>query len=262
MKMDILLTEDPRFQPLVELLEGAKYEEALHYVDSLLGRLSVEDRLVALYWKASCLTWLDSVNEARRCLEEALARIDDHNPLRVCLELQGAFLLRDERGPESAALEIRSLLKRYEETLKSPSFFWIYARAKTYLGNCLSLASRYSEAIKELEEALSLEVQHLSRYYAQFWLADAYYQVGELSRAKEHFEYALKEAELAPEAGLSTYYAARLRYELALIAQRQRRFAEAERELERASAIGSHDAKLLQVIERLRGSLKDSTSEE
>jgi len=68
--------------------------------------------------------------------------------------------------------------------MKSQEFFWIYVQVKTYLGSSLALAGHYADAVKELEEALSLENQPLARYYIRFWLGDAYYQLGELDRAR------------------------------------------------------------------------------
>jgi len=135
--------------------------------------------------------------------------------------------------------------------MKSQEFFWIYVQVKTYLGSSLALAGHYADAVKELEEALSLENQPLARYYIRFWLGDAYYQLGELDRAREHLEGALGEAQSAPKAGLSAYYAARLPYELALIDYRQHRLADAQHHLKLAYKVGTKDADLLRVIEQL-----------
>jgi tetratricopeptide (TPR) repeat protein len=248
----MLLTGDPRFKRATELMNSAQYLDALHEIDEMLGHLSGADRLAALYWKVNCLTWLGEVKQARSCVDEALTKVSARDPLRICLELESAFLLRTEDRPARAAIEIRSLLDRFAKEMKSEEFFWIYVQAKTYLGSCLSLAGRYSEAAKELEEALSLEIQPLARYYIQFWLGDAYYQLGDFDKAREHLERALGEAQSAPKAGLSAYYAARLPYELALIAYHQRRFADAKRHLEIVDEVGAKDTNLLRVIELLR----------
>lgn len=254
----MLLTDDLRFRPAMQLMENAEYSEALSQLDLLLEQLSPHDRLVGLYWKVSCLTWLGEVMQARMCLDEALAKVDVGNPLAICLKLQSAFLLRVEETPEKAALELRSLLDRYAEEMRSKDFFWIYVQAKTQLGSCLALAGHYSEATKELEEALLLETQPLARYFIQFWLGDAYYQLGELERAREHLESTATETQSAPKAGVPTYYAARVPYELALIAYKQRRFADAERRLELASNVGASDRELLRAVERLREVMKHS----
>jgi tetratricopeptide (TPR) repeat protein len=248
----MLLTDDPRFNRTMELMNSAQYLDALHEIDELLPNLDSGDGLVALYWKVNCLTWLGEVKQARTSVDEALTKVGARNPLRICLEVESAFLLRVEDTPDKAAIEIRSLLDRYATEMKSEEFFWIFVQAKTYLGSCLSLAGRYSEATKELEEALSLETQPLARYYIQFWLGDAHYQLGEFDKARKHLERALGDAQSAPKAGLSPYYAARLPYELALIAYNQHRFADAKRHLEIADDVGSKDANLLGVIERLR----------
>lgn len=246
------LTDDPRFRPVMQLIDNAEYAEALHQLDALVDQLGPEDRVVAFYWKVSCLASLQELTQARRCVEEALTQVDVRNPLRICLELQRAFLLHTEEGPDKAVLEIRSILSRCAAELKTPDFFWIYVQAKTDLGNCLVLAGRYSEAIKELEEALSLQDQPLSRYYIHFWLGVAYRQLGDLGKAKDHFERALAEAQSAPKAGLSAYYTARIRYELAHLAYKQNRLADAARQLEFASAVAIQDADLLRVIDRLK----------
>ena len=255
----MLLTEDSRFRPAMQLMDSAEYAEALPQLDVLLDQLSPDDRLVGLYWKVSCLTWLGAVKQARMCVDEALAKVDSRNPLIICLKLQSAFLLRVEATPDKAALEIRSLLDGYAEEMRSSQeLFWIFVQAKTHLGSCLSLAGRYSEAAKELEEALLLENQPLARYYIRFWLGDAYYQLGELAKAKEHLEGALIEAQSAPKAGLATYYAARVSYELALIAHKQGRFTDALRHLERACEAGAKDPELLRGIEGLRMAVNQS----
>ncbi len=218
----------------------------------MVDRLSKEERVVALYWKVRCLSSLSEFTQARRYLEEALAEVDARNPMRICLRLQSAFLLHAEKGLEKAILELRDLLDRYADDLKSPDLFWIYVQAKTDLGSCLLSAAHYSEAVKELEEALSLQNQPLSRYYLLYWLGDAFYKLGDLDKARTYFEHALIEAEHAPKVGLFPYYAARLRYELALIAYWQHRFPDATRELEFASAVAIADPELLRVIERLK----------
>jgi tetratricopeptide (TPR) repeat protein len=142
--------------------------------------------------------------------------------------------------------------------MKSQEFFWIYVQARTYLGSSLSLSGQYLEAAQELMEALSLETQPLARYYIRFWLGDAYYQLGELEKAREQLEGTSVEAESAPKEGLSTYYAARSLYELALIDYKQHRFADARRHLELASKIGAEDGDLLRVIERLNVAVNQS----
>lgn len=247
-----LLTDDPRFLTAIQLMYSAEYAEALNQFDALLDQLSSEERPTALYWKAICLGWLGKFVLARACLEEALAQVDIGNSLRICLTLESAYLLRVEEGPDKAVREIRSLLNRYAEEVKSPDLYWVYARAKTYLGTCLSLAGNYLEAIKELEEAIALEHYPLARYYIHFWLGDAAHKAGDLDKARDYLERALGEARSAPKAGITPYYAARVPYELALIAYKQNRLTDAERELEIASAVGIQDPELLRVMKRLK----------
>ncbi len=256
----MLLTDDPRFRPAIQLLYDAEYAEALSQFDLLLDRLSSEEHPVALYWKALCLGWLGKFIQARACIEEALAQVDIGNSLRICLTLESAYLLRVEEGPDTAVREIRSLLNRYAEEIKSPDLFWVYARAKTYLGTCLSLAGDYPEAIKELEEAIAFEHYPLARYYIHFWLGDAAHKAGDLDKARDYLEHALGEARSAPKAGITQYYAARVPYELALIAYRQNRFTDAARQLEDASAVGIQDPELLRVINRLKSLLDQAGS--
>jgi len=89
-----------------------------------------------------------------------------------------------KRVPSGQLTEMRALLDRYAAELKAADFFWVYVQAKTDLGNCLVLAGRYSEAVKELEEALSLQDQPLSRYYIYFWLGIACHHLGDLDKAR------------------------------------------------------------------------------
>ena len=255
----MLLADDPRFRPVMQFIDDAQYAEALHQLDELLCQLGPEERAVALYWKVRCLGSLGEWTQARRCLEEALTQVDVRNPLRICLELQNAYLLHAVEGPDKAALEIRAILNRCAAEFTTVDFFWIYVQAKTDLGNCLVNAGRYAEAIEELEEALSLQDQPLSRYYIQFSLGIAYHQLGNLSKARNHLEAALAEAESAPKAGLIPYYAARIRYELALIAYKEHRFDDVARQSELALAVGLQDPELNRVVNRLRA-LVDQTS--
>jgi tetratricopeptide (TPR) repeat protein len=236
----------------MQLIDSAEYTEALRRLDALAMQLSPEDRLVALYWKVRCLQSLNELGQARMYAEEALTHVDPSNPLRICLELESATLLRVEEGAEKSAHELRSLLNRYAEELKTPDFFWIYVQAKTDLGNCLSGARRYLEASKELEEALSLQDQPLSRYYIHLWLGEAYLQLGDPMKARDHFERARGEQTSAPKAGISPYYEVRIGYDLALIAYKQHRFDDAARELDVASAVEIQDADLSGVVNRLR----------
>ena len=71
---------------------------------------------------------------------------------------------------------------------------------------------------------------------------------------------ALDEAQFAPKAGLSSYYSARLRYELALIAYKQRRFDDTKHQLESALALAIQDPELLRVIERLKVLVDQATT--
>jgi tetratricopeptide (TPR) repeat protein len=248
----MLLADDPRFDSVMQFLEKAEYAEAIRQLDSLLEQLGrPKDRATALYWKIRSLTTLSRLSEARTYLEEALTLVDVRDPTRIPLKLASAFLLHAEEGPNKAVLELRSLLSRYAEEIKSPDFHWFFVQAKQDLGHCLWLAGRYAEAIKEFEEVLSLQEQPLSRYYIYFGLGDASNQLGDMVKAKDHFERALAEAEAAPKAGVSQYYSARIRYELALIAYKQHRYKDAARQLQFASAIAIKDAELLHVIEQL-----------
>jgi hypothetical protein len=69
-----------------------------------------------------------------------------------------------KRVPSGQLTEMRALLDRYAAELKAADFFWVYVQAKTDLGNCLVLAGRYSEAVKELEEVRKHCPCRISRY--------------------------------------------------------------------------------------------------
>jgi tetratricopeptide (TPR) repeat protein len=256
--MMMLLVDDSRFRPAMELVENAQFAEAIEQLNALQDHLSPEERVVALYWKASCLTWLRDLKQARTQLAEALTQVGTNDCLRMCLELQSAILLGSEEGPDRAVPEIRSWLKQYAEQFKAPDLLWTYACAKTYLGSYLSRCGHYSEAIAELEEALSLESRPLTRHSIHIWLADAYYHLSDLDKAKSHFEGALIEAESMPVARVSPDYIARPRYELALIAYKQRRFGEAKRHLRLLSEVSIQDPKLTVVVNQLKFLLDQS----
>ena len=250
--MDILREDDPRFRPANQLMEDAEYTEAIRQFDALAPKLSGEDRWVALYWKARCLAALGEWRQERPCLDEALKQVDTNSPLAIWLKLESASVLRFEEGPERAVVEIRSLLDQYAEELKSPDLFWPYVQAKTNLGNLLVEAGHHSEAINELEEALALQDDPLSRYYIYFSIGAAFQSLGELAKARDQFEHALREAQSAPAAGISPYYAARLRYELALNAYKQNQPGEARRQLKFALAVSVASGELSRFIGQLK----------
>jgi tetratricopeptide (TPR) repeat protein len=233
----------------------AEYAEAIYELDALLSQLSSEERTTALYWKAFCLGWLGKFIEERACLDEALTQGDISDPLKIYLILESAYLQRTEEGPDKAVCEIRSVLNRYAEEFQSLNLLWPYVQAKEYLGCCLSLAGNYPEAIKELEEAISVETLPLARYSIHYWIGDAAHKVGDLDKARDHLERASVEAHSAPKAGVTQYYAARIPYELALIAYKQDRFAEAEHQLEIALSVGTQDPNLSRVMSRLKSLL-------
>src|SRR5215468_1093630 len=155
--MSLLRQDDSRFRPAMQLMEDAEYAEAVRQLDALLPQLSGEDRLVALYWTARALTYLGEGDQARIRLDEALKEVDAGSKLSICLKMESSFLLSTEQAPGQAASEIRSLIERYSEELKTPDLFWICVKAKMDLGFLLLNAGRHSEAIVELEEALSFE---------------------------------------------------------------------------------------------------------
>jgi tetratricopeptide (TPR) repeat protein len=123
--------------------------------------------------------------------------------------------------------------------------------AKTALGKRLLRAGHYPEGVVELEQAVSIEPRPAARYSARVWLHHAYYKGGYLDKAKEHLENALNDAESAPKAQLPADHPALVRYELALIAYKQVRLADAQRELELACA-AAQNPKTLRVISKLR----------
>jgi tetratricopeptide (TPR) repeat protein len=110
---------------------------------------------------------------------------------------------------------------------------------------------KYSEGTAELEQALSMEPRPAARYRARVWLQSAYYKSGDLNKAKEHLENALKDADSAAKFQLPVDHPAQVRYELALIAYKQHRLADAQRELALASAV-AQNPKTLRVISKLR----------
>jgi len=253
--VSLLRQHDPRFRPAMQLMEQAKYAETLRHLDALLPQLSGEDRLAALYWRARILKALGEWKRARTCLDEALQRAEPNSHLFISLKIVGASFLYIEQGPAEAAAEIRSIFDHYSEELKSPDLYWTCVQAKSDLGHFLLEAGRYSEAIKELEDALSVETRPLTRYFIYFWIGLAAIGLGDLDKGKDYLERASHQAESAPAAGVSPYYTARLRYELARIAYRQLQFDDARRQIELAQTVPSIDSQLTAAIEKLKNSL-------
>jgi tetratricopeptide (TPR) repeat protein len=130
---------------------------------------------------------------------------------------------------------------------------------KRYLGWCLSRIGHYSEAIKELEQALSLEPRPGARYSAHLWLNDTYYRSGDLAKARDHLERALIDAQSTPKAQLPPDHPAFIQYGLALISYKQHRFSDAEGQLELASP-AAQEPKLLRTIRKLRSLLDQAHS--
>lgn len=248
----MFLIDDPRFRPIIQLMDNAKYAEALHRLDDLLPSLSTEDRPAGLYWKIQCLASLGDWKRAKACTQEALGLVGKQTPMGIRLELLNAYLLHSDQGPAKAAQEICALLDRYGAMLKSEKFLWIYLQAKSDLGNCLVNAGRYADAIKELEDVLPLQDQPSFRYYIHFWLGIANHGLRKLKEAREHFEATMAEAESVPKGAIAPYYEARTRYELALIAYEQHRYEDALRQSDLALAVGLQDPELLQGVHRLR----------
>lgn len=246
----MFLIDDPHFRPIIQLMDNAKYAEALHRLDDLLPDLSTEERPAGLYWKIQCLASLGDWKRAKACTQEALALVEGQTPMGIRLELLNAYLLHSDQGPSKAALQIRTILDRHGALLRSENFLWIYLQAKSDLGNCLVNAGRYAEAIQELEEVLPL--QESFRYYIHFWLGIANHELRKLKEARDHFESAMAEAESVPKGAIAPYYAARTRYELALIAYKQHRYEDALLQSDLALAVGLQDAKLLQSVLRLK----------
>jgi tetratricopeptide (TPR) repeat protein len=255
---NILLSDDPRFAPIMQLMASANYTQALAKLDAMQGVLSPQERLVRSYWTVSCLTWLGNVRRARTIVNEALSTKEIGNTYELCFELQSAFLKRVEESPHKAAAEIQTLLHKYAEEMNIEDLFWVYVQAKAQLGSCLSLAGQYSEACTELEEALQLERDPLARYYIRFWLGDSYYKLNAFDEAKKHLEGALFEKQSASAAGISDYYVARLQYELALIAYSEDRATDAKKHLNVAIGVGVQDVEMLNAIRKLESAIAES----
>jgi hypothetical protein len=93
----MLPIDHPRFRPAMQLIDNGQVGEAIQNLDALVVHLSPEDRVGAVYWKVVCLIRLGEVRQARTFLEEALVQVDIRNSLRICLQLQSAFLRADEK---------------------------------------------------------------------------------------------------------------------------------------------------------------------
>ncbi len=249
----MLPIDHARFQPAMQLIDDGRTGEAIQSLDALSAKLSPKDYAAALYWKVVCLLRLGHVTQARACLDEALAQPDISGSLRICLELQSTYLSEGD-GLEKAVAGVRTILSRYAKQFSTPDFFWQYVDAKSYLGKRLSRLGQYSEAIRELEQALSLEPRPAARYRMRIWLSSGYYRLGDMGKARDYLERALIDATSAPKAQLPPDHPARIRYELALIAYKEGRFRDAQGELARASAVAK-EPKLVRVITKLKSLL-------
>ncbi len=250
----MLVIDHPRFQPAMKLMDEAQYVDAARQINELAAELSGEDRAAALYWNVVCLGRLGRFDEAMTCVDDALIDVEPDSAVGICLQLQKAYYIQKNENAEAEIAAIRSVLSRYGKQLSTPDFFWQYVDAKTALGKRLLQAGHYSEGITELEKALSIESRPAARYSVQVWLHDAHYKAGSLDKAKEHLEHALRDAESAPKTQLPDDHPALVRYELALIAYKQHRLADARRELSLASAT-AQNPKTLQVISKLQNLL-------
>ena len=230
------------------------------HLNALFGQLNPEERVVALYWKAYCFTALCEIDQARTCLAEAFMKVGTNAHLVMCLKLASAILLGIEDSPGHAAAEIKSLLDVYAYELKEPDFSWTYAYAKACLGIYLLRSNNYSEAGAALEEALSLETRLLHRYIKRMYLGDSYYKLGDLNRARDQFEGALRELESIPDPEIPLDYKVQPRYELALIAYMQDHFDDAHGQLALVSDIAVQSPKLQKVINRLKVLLEPGAS--
>jgi tetratricopeptide (TPR) repeat protein len=256
----MLFVDDPRFKPAMQLMDLGEFPAALEHLNALLGQVSPEERAVVLYWKAYCFIGLGEVIQARTSLDEAFMKVDTNAPLVICLKLASAILLGIEDGPENAAVQIKSLLDLYAYEFKQPDFSWEYAYAKACLGIYLLRSNNYSEAGAALEEALSLETRPLHRYIKRMYLGDSYYKLGDLNRARDQLEGALRELESIPAPEIPPDYKVQPRYELALIAYMQDHFDDAHGQLALVSDIAVQSPKLQKVIDRLKVLLEPGAS--
>jgi tetratricopeptide (TPR) repeat protein len=254
----MLLVDDPRFKPAMQLMDVGQFPAALEHLNALFGQLNPEERVVALYWKAYCFIALCEIDQARTCLDEAFMKVGTNARLVMCLKLASAILRGIEDSPGAA--EIKSLLDVYAYELKEPDFSWTYAYAKACLGIYLLRSNNYSEAGAALEEALSLETRPLHRYIKRMYLGDSYYKLGDLNRARDQFEGALRELESIPDPEIPPDYKVQPRYELALIAYMQDHFDDAHGQLALVSDIAVQSPRLQKVINRLKVLLEPGAS--
>ena len=255
----MLAMDHPRFRAITKLIDNRELREAILQLDTLLDRLSPENRPAALYWKIVCLLQLGEVKQAKRYIEKLLSEEDVPHSLRICLELQNAYVQVGEQGPELGGAPIRSVLDRYAKQFSTPDFFWQHIDAQRHLGVCLARAKRYSEAITELELALSRETRPGAQYRIHLWVSDAYYRSGDLNKAKDHLERALTAGESAPKAQLPADYPALIRFQLAWLAYQQHRLTDAENELKLASA-AARNPETQKSITKLRTLLDQASS--
>jgi tetratricopeptide (TPR) repeat protein len=213
----------PHFRSAMKLIDEAQYAEAARQVNELAAELSGTDRASALYWKGVCLVGLGRIDDAMACVQDALAEVGPDSGLGICLQLLMASYLQRNEQREARIAAIRSVLSRYARRFSTPDFLWLYVDAKSAVGRTLLRLGKYSEGTAELEQALSMEPRPAARYRARVWLQSAYYKSGDLNKAKEHLENALKDADSAAKFQLPVDHPAQVRYELALIAYKQHR---------------------------------------
>ncbi|HZP23119.1 MAG TPA: tetratricopeptide repeat protein [Terriglobales bacterium] len=246
----MLPIDHPRFFPAMKLIDEGQFAEAARQLSELAAGLSGESRAGALYWKSICLGRLGQREDAIASIDDAMTEAEPDSAVGICLQLQKAYYPETDEVPGANIAAVRSVLSRYAKQFSTPDFFWQYMDAKAAIGKGLLRVGEYSEGIAELEESLSSESRAAARYSKHLWLQDAYYKTGRLEEAKEHLQNALKDAESAPQTQLPADHPALIRYELALVAYKQHRLDDAQRELTLASAV-AQNPKTLRCISKL-----------
>ena len=218
-----IIREWERFQELRALSESGENEKALAGLQELLTNSECSDvRDAASVWASLSLRNLGQLKEAKKFLDQAVARIDKKSESYAWLLMCSAFLDFDEGNWKSALAKFDALLTDYATLLRLPENYRNLEDLNRKRGIALLGLDRPKEARPLLEHAATLDSEPALVSYC---LGKCCYKLGEFERA-EHF--LLRSLQY----NLEVNYAADAHYHLGMAYYRQFKHAWAVQEFD------------------------------
>ena len=217
-----------RYKRAIGLRDAGQVVEALEQIHELAQAAGNQDeKAILLANEVVCLKLLGRFDDAWERLKQAYALVPKSSSTFPFLGFHEARLLFEQHRGEAALSKTEWLLSHCDNILRLPESRDDYENIQVLRAALLVELNRSSEARPILEEALSYKCQ---RERAAYYLGLSYFDLGELTSAKQKLEEAVK-------SGIDGNLKLRTHYKLGIVNFKLGSYAWAKQEFETCLAL-------------------------